>query len=313
MNELKKKIVDEMTDDEFKAFDMTDLESLYYNISSPLSRGYFSMSDYRVQASNLIEYFDLVPNYDKNAIRYESIWNYEEETDDFKKKVDRVFDEIFQEVKNQCRYYFSELWEKRVEKDIKNGKINGIDLEIVKEDGAVRYGMGIAHSQWLNGFYSNPNDILRRLYFLVSVNGMDYLDLLVNEAKIDYMKQKLVYYDEEAWPFDPMTYIDLCKENISLHDKMMVEPQRDMKWNDTLLEFFKNNKKKMFSFLDNIREHKDKDIAKKVKYCYNNDLITIYKGCKSDGMSVKDLYTCLKELGYLQVEYNTFNSYLDIK
>lgn len=319
MNELKNKTIAEMSDEEFEAFGETFSEMLYYNISSRLSRGYYSLKDYREDVLDLLDDEVIIKSdFDKTKIRYEYVWRFEDEAPDFKAKVERIYDEVLREARNKCPFYFSKYFSEQLKDEvnerIQQGKISGIDLEIVKKHGELAYGLGKAQSSWHDRFYMDPSDLFRRFHFLATVNGMDFLDLLTNEAKMDWvMKQGLFHGDEEIEPeFDVLAFIDLCKENIKLHEEKMIEPKSEMAWNENLLRFFKGNKNEMQRFLANIQGKGDKGVTDRLSYCYKHGVITIYKGSKSDNLNVISLHNCMRELGYYKAEYNTFNNNLKI-
>lgn len=87
----------------------------------------------------------------------------------------------------------------------------------------------------------------------------------------------------------------------------------EMKWNADLLRFFKGNELEMQGFLNGIQNKTDTTVIEKLIQAYNRGKISVFKHTKSDGLSVKDLWQCLYDLGYYKAVYNTFNRHFTPK
>ena len=141
----------------------------------------------------------------------------------------------------------------------------------------------------LRFLYWLPSALYSLFSDLVEINGMEWIDFILNDAKMDYIE---LSHQLDKKDSDMLTYLDMCAERVKLlNDKMISRKDKEYDYNDELLRIFHGDFSIMQKFLKNIQGLSGAAIVRKVKYAIEQGMINVED-------SQMPLYKALKELGY---------------
>ncbi len=150
----------------------------------------------------------------------------------------------------------------------------------------------------LRFLYWLPSALYIMFSDLVEINGIEWIDLILNDAKMEYMELFSQWGKNNR---DMLTYMDLCADRVKLlNDKMLSRMDVEYKYNPELLRIFHDNKSNMQLFLKNIQGLRGADIVHRVTAAIDQKMIY------ADDAKTP-LYKALKALGYLVTSLQNWN------
>jgi hypothetical protein len=123
----------------------------------------------------------------------------------------------------------------------------------------------------LRFLYWLPSALYIMFSDLVEINGIEWIDLILNDSKMEYMEWISHWCKNNR---DMLTYMDLCADRVKLlKDKMLSRMDVEYKYNPELLRIFHDNKSNMQLFLKNIQGLRGADIVHRVATAIDQKMI----------------------------------------
>lgn len=286
------------SDNDLGQYVFDGFEEYYEQVTKIIERnGFLGMKDYRLIQDMIIgaevwrKHFLQI----RDNPSYKMTWHFNEKKDGrvFTQKVKRLCNEIIINETMKYKYIIGTSFEKEIkEKVCKMMENTNFPFEeLIKETEDFYY---------LNEYWQKRYDEVRCLYwlpnmvydlfsYLVEINGLEWMDFIVNDAKMDYIEVSRQWDKKDS---DMLAYLDLCAEKVRLmSDKMIPQEKIEYESNEELLRIFHGDKSKMQLFLKNIQGLKGAAIVYQVKAVI--ELKMIYPEDAKTPM-----YNALKALGY---------------
>ena len=300
------------SEDELGQYVFDGFEDYYVRIEEMMEdKGFLGIKDYRF----IQELFIGTNVWEQHILQirdnpsYKMTWHINEKEKDgrtFTQKVKRLCNNILINETMKYIYIIGTFVEEEIKKNVCRKMENSNFPDELRGE--------IEDTYYIQEYWDKRYDDLRILYwcpdsvyslftYLVEINGMEWLDLILNDAKMDYVELSRDWNKKDS---DMLTYLDLCADRIKLMSNKMI-PQKKIEYegNEKLLRIFHGDKNNMQRFLKNIQGLSGAAIVHRVKAVI--ELQMIY-----EEDSQTPLYKALKELGYkvttLQNWSDAFNS-----
>ena len=295
------------SDDDLGQYVFDGFEGYYEQVTEIIERnGFLGMKDYRLIQDMIIgaelwrKHFLQI----RENPSYKMTWHFNEKKDGrvFTQKVKKLCNEIIINETMKYKYIIGTSVEKEIKK--KAHKMLGNTIfpfeELIKETEDFYY---------LNEYWQKRYDEVRCLYwlpnmvydlfsYLVEINGMEWMDFILNDAKMDYIEVSREWNKKDS---DMLVYLDLCAEKVRLMcDKMIPLEKIEYESNEELLRIFLGDKSKMQKFLKNIQGLSGAAIVHRVKAAIEQNMIYA-----DDAQT--PLYNALKALGYPVTSLQNWN------
>ena len=259
-------------------------------------KGFLGMKDYKVMHLLFIGLNEWEQHIQqiRNNPSYSMTWHIDENKEGrgFTQKVKRFCNDILIDETSRYICIMSSLFEEKTKEELCQEMIKeGCAEEAIKEMESFYhlYGFQEKRHQELMKMYWSPYDVTDLFSYLVEINGMEWMDFILNDAKMDYIEVSREWDKKDN---DMLVYLDLCAEKVRLmSDKMIFQKKIEYESNEELLRIFHGNKSNMQKFLKNIQGLSGTAIVHRVKAAI--ELQMIY-----EEESQTPLYNALKKLGY---------------
>ena len=151
----------------------------------------------------------------------------------------------------------------------------------------------------LRSMYWSPVSVYYLFSYLVEINGMEWIDFILNDAKMDCIEMSSRF---EQVANNMLAYLDLCAEKVRLmNGKKIPRERKEYQSNEELDRIFHYNKRNIQKFLKNIQGLSGAAIVHRVKAAIEQNMLYV-----DDAQT--PLYNALRELGYSVTSVQNWNS-----
>ena len=302
----KNNLFPDYSDDDLGLFVFDGFEGYYEQVAQIIEeKGFLGMKDYKV-----IHLLFIRLNEWQQHIRqirdnpdYSMTWHIDENKEGrgFTQKVKRFCNGILIDETSNYICIMGSLFEESTKEEICQEMIKeGSIEEVIKEAENFYhfYGFQEKREQGLMKMYSSLYDVTDLFSYLVDINGVEWVDFILNDAKMDYIEMSHQWDKKDS---DMLVYLDLCAEKARLmSDNMIPQQKTEYESNEELLRIFLGDKSKMQKFLKNIQGLSGAAIVHRVKVAIEQNMIYA-----DDAQT--PLYNALKALGYPVTSLQNWN------
>lgn len=295
---IKGDLLPAYSDEELNQYVFDGFEDFYRDVTDVIgTKEFMGMKDYRI--TRLILWGPNEWRHHLQQIKdnpyYNMIWHIDEDKEgqSISQKVKRLCNDAIIDETLCFKSIFGTQYEEKTKRKIRQVVIEErIAEEAIKKDVEYYYyiyGFHEKRERELMRMYSSPYNVFDVFSYLVDINGVEWIDFILNDAKMDCIE---VIRQGEKVDYDFLVYLDLCAEKIRLmNDKKIPRERKEYHSNEALERIFHFNKRKIQLFLRNIQGLRGAAIVHKVK-------TAIKEGMIFEEDSQMPLYKALKELGY---------------
>ena len=305
-DKTKNNLFPDYTDDDLGQYVFDGFEGYYEKVAQIIEeKGFLGMKDYKVMHILFIglnEWKQHIQQIRDNP-NYSMTWHIDENIEGrgITKKVKRFCNDILIDETSNYICIMDSLFEENIKEEISQEMIKeGSIEEAIKEMENFYhfYGFQKKREQGLMKMYLSPYDVTDLFSYLVDINGMEWVDFILNDAKMDYIE---VSHQWDKKDSDMLVYLDLCAEKARLmSDNMIPQQKTEYESNEELLRIFLGDKSKMQKFLKNIQDLSGAAIVHRVKAAIEQNMIYA-----DDAQT--PLYNALKALGYPVTSLQNWN------
>ncbi len=294
-NNTKNNLFPDYSEEDLNRYVFDGFIYLYEKVDSLLEEnGYVGIQDYRLIQESLLgtawnEHILQI----RDTSSYRMAWHINDKKDGriFTRKAKNFCNKFLIKETLKYKYFIGTNDEKRIRKNACIKESENYPIELVKEiedDFYIRECWNSRNAE-LRFLYLAPNMVYNLFYYLVNVNGIEWIEFILNEAKMDYIEVSRGWEKNDS---DMLIYLDLCADKIKLmSDKMIPQKKTEYESNEELLRIFHGDESNMQKFLRNIQGLSGAAIVHRVKAAIEQNMIYAYD-------ARTPMYNALKALGY---------------
>ena len=277
---------------------------LYEKVDSILEEnGYVGIQDYRlIQESLLGTAWDEHIIQIRDTPSYKMAWHINDKEDGrgFTQKAKIFCNKFLIKETLKYKYFIGTNDEKKIRENACDRVSKDFPIELVQEiedDFYVKECWNSRNAE-LRFLYMVPNMVYNLFSYLVNVNGIEWIEFILNDAKMDYIEVSRGWGKNDS---DMLIYLDLCADKIKLmSDKMIPQKKTEYESNEELLRIFHGDESNMQKFLKNIQGLSGAAIVHRVKAAIEQNMIYA-----DDAQT--PMYNALKALGYPVTSLQNWN------